>query len=359
VSTDKRILICGAGPSGLSLAIFLADKGYRPRIIDKKQTVSPYSKAFAVNPRSLELLDEAGITKRFIENGRKMQAMNIWKNHQLFFRNEFSNIKHKFPFLLIQSQRESELILQEETRRRGIEIEFGTQLLDLTKTPDGYSSTLQKDDTFTHESDIIVAADGSRSEVRTQSGIDFPGFGYRGTWELYDVELDIDIPEDDANLFFFNTGGMILIRIKNNLWRIAGSMPDLLNYLPKGTKVGNIPWQAKFNIGHHIAQTLVKDNVVLIGDAAHIHSPFGGRGMNLGVEDAYLCANAIHNNQLMHYSEVRRPYLQKTVGRINMLTSFVTADSGMRLFMKKTAWLAKPFLPLLRPAMRGFVSGMN
>jgi 2-polyprenyl-6-methoxyphenol hydroxylase-like FAD-dependent oxidoreductase len=359
VITDKRILISGAGPSGLCAAIFLKEKGFNPRIIDKKQTVSPYSKAFAVNPRSLEILDEFGIAKRFIENGRKLQAMNIWRNQKVFFRNEFGSVKHKYPFLLIQSQRESELILREEAAKRNIEIEFGTQLLNLAKTPRGYSSTLQKGDSFTHESDIVVAADGSRSEVRTQSAIDFPGFGYRGTWELYDVELDIDIPEDDANLFLFDTGGMILIRIKNNLWRIAGSMPDLLNYLPKGTKVGNIPWQAKFNIGHHIAQTLVKDNVVLIGDAAHIHSPFGGRGMNLGLQDAYLCANAIHNNQLAGYSEMRKPYLQKTVGRINAFTTMATADSGFRLFLKQTAGLAKPFLPLFRPAMRKFVTGLD
>jgi 2-polyprenyl-6-methoxyphenol hydroxylase-like FAD-dependent oxidoreductase len=359
VSTDTRILISGAGPSGLCAAIFLNEKGFNPRIVDKKQTVSPYSKAFAVNPRSLEILDEFGIAQRFIDNGRKMGAMNIWRNYKLFFRNDFSKINHKFPFLLIQSQRESELILQEEAAARKIEIEFGTQLTKLTKTPAGYVSTLQKDEVFSFESDIVIGADGSHSEVRTQSGIQSPGFGYRGTWELYDVELDIDIPNDDANLFFFDQGGMILIRIKDNLWRIAGSMTDLLNYLPKGCKVGNIPWQAKFNISHHIAETLVKDNVVLIGDAAHIHSPFGGRGMNLGVEDAYLVAKSIAHGTLHQYSESRLPYLLETVGRINTLTTMATANSGFRLFMKRTAGLARPFLPLFRPTLRKFVSGLS
>lgn len=212
---------------------------------------------------------------------------------------------------------------------------------------------------MTFESDIVVAADGSRSDVRAQAGIDFPAFGYRGTWELYEVELEIDIPGDHANLFFFDEGGMILIRIKGNLWRIAGSMTDLLNYLPKRTKAGKIVWQAKFNIGHHIAQTLVKDNVVLIGDAAHIHSPFGGRGMNLGIEDAYFVAKAISENTLGEYSAMRLPNLHKTVGRINRMTTFVTGNSGIPLFMKKCSWLAKPFFPIARPMIRDFVLAVS
>ncbi len=359
MSADKQILISGAGPSGLSLAIFLADKGYVPRIIDKKTVVSPYSKAFGVNPRTLSLLEESGIAKRFIENGRKMSGMTIWKKDKIFFQNDLSKATNKYPFILIQPQRESELILQEEVAARKIEIEFGTQLQKLERSATGYRSTLQKVDTFTHESDIVVAADGSHSEVRTQIGMEFPAFGYRGTWELYDVELEVDIPDNHANLFFFDEGGMILIRIKDNLWRIAGSMSDLLNYLPKGTKVGKIEWQTKFNIGHRIAQTLVKDNVVLIGDAAHIHSPFGGRGMNLGIEDAYLVANAIHENSLGEYSASRLPYLQKTVGRVNSMTTFVTGTSGMPLFMKKCSWMAKPFFPIARPMIRNFVLGIS
>ena len=358
--SDQRILISGAGPSGLCAAIFLKAKGCNPRIIDKKKTVSPWSKAFAVNARTLSLLEEVGIVDRFLSNGRKMEAMNIWNNGKVFFRNEIKLAKHKYPFLIIQSQRESELILQEECEKRGIEIEFGTQLSKLERTSTGYSATLQNDeDSFTYESDYVIGADGSHSDVREQSGIEFTAFGYRGTWELYDVELEINIPPDDANLFFWNSGGMILIRIKDNLWRVAGSDKDLLNFLPKGTKVGNIPWQTKFNIGHRIAKQLTKDNVALIGDAAHIHSPFGGRGMNLGIQDAYLVAEAISRGTLSQYSSRRLPYLHKTVGRINQMTTFVTGNSGLPLFMKKCAWMGKPFLPLFRPLLRTFVLGID
>ena len=285
--------------------------------------------------------------------------MNLYRNGKLFFRNEIHKHNHKYAFLLIQSQRESELILQDECLRRGIEIEFGTQLTRLEKTETGYRSILQNADTISYESDIVIGADGSHSEVREQSGISFPRVGYRGTWELYDVELDTSLPKDDANLFFWNTGGMILIRIKDNLWRVAGSDKDLLNFLPKTTKVGQITWQTKFNIGHHLAERLINGNTVIIGDAAHIHSPFGGRGMNLGIEDAFTVTQAIADNQLSEYSNKRLPYLKKTIGRINGMTTFVTGDSGMTLLMKKCAWLGKPFLPLIKPTLRKFVLGLD
>lgn len=105
MDNHRQVLVTGAGPSGLSLAIFLADKGYAPRIVDKKQVVIPYSKAFAVNPRTLSILEESGIAKRFIENGRKMTGMMVWKKDQVFFRNDFGKSKSKYPFILIQSQR--------------------------------------------------------------------------------------------------------------------------------------------------------------------------------------------------------------------------------------------------------------
>lgn len=359
MSPGKEILIVGAGPSGLSLAIFLKHYGFHPRIIDKKTEVSLYSKAFGVNPQTLSILEEFGVADRFLQNGRKLQAMNIWHKGKVFFRNELKYANHKYPFIIVQSQRDSELILAEEAARRGINVEFGTQLLSVQKNGNGFSSAIRRDEDQVVHSDILIGADGSHSDVRTQTGIESDSFGYRGAWELYDVELDIDIPPDDANLFFFYEGGMILIRIKEKLWRVAGSMKDLLSFMPKGTTVGKIHWQTKFNIGHKLAECLTKDNAVIIGDAAHIHSPFGGRGMNLGIQDAYLVSKAIRDNKLNEYSASRMPYLKKTVGRINNMTTLITADSGFRLFLKKCAWMAKPFMPMARPAIRKFVLGLD
>ena len=110
MSKNKEILIIGAGPSGLSMAIFLNELGYKPKVIDKKKSISDYSKALGVNPRTLELFEPLGITEKFLNNGRKMNALNIWKGDKLIVKNDFQKVNHKYPFMLIQPQKESEEI---------------------------------------------------------------------------------------------------------------------------------------------------------------------------------------------------------------------------------------------------------
>jgi 2-polyprenyl-6-methoxyphenol hydroxylase-like FAD-dependent oxidoreductase len=366
---SKEILISGAGPSGLALGIFLAEQGFRPRIIDKKSEVSKYSKALGVNPRSLEILERYGIAQRFLSNGHKMPAVNLWKGDKHVLRNDFSKAKHKYPFVLVQPQRESELILLEELAKRKIEVEYSTQLISFSESdarlndPFGQgkvNAVINKNgETSSHACDILIAADGAHSDIRKQSGIEFRGFRYKETWELYDVELETSIPADEASIRIFNEGGMIMIRIKENTWRVAGNLQNVLHYLPKNTRTGTISWQTKFNIAHNIAATLVKGNVVLIGDAAHIHSPIGGRGMNLGIEDAFVLSKFISGDRLQEYNKVRRPYLHRTVSRVNNMTQFMAGHSAFRKFMRNRIGLFKPFFPFAMMMGRNFALGLD
>ena len=87
-----------------------------------------------------------------------------------------------------------------------------------------------------------------------------------------------------------------MIRLKENVWRVAGNLPSLLNYLPPGTVIGDTHWESTFTISHRIARQLEKNNVAIIGDAAHLHSPVGARGMNLGIEDAFVLSELIAAN---------------------------------------------------------------
>lgn len=311
-ATDK-ILIVGAGPSGLSSALFLSEKGIRPRIIEKKEHVSKYSKALGVNPRTLELFESSGVTKRFLENGRKMERINIWKHDTHIFQNDLSGINHKYPFMLIQPQKESEEILLEELYNRHIEVGFATELktLDIVKQKLKVTFSNSNGLPEAEEYNLLIGADGARSEVRKQIGIKLKGFQYEEEWELFDVELDTPLARDEGHIRLFREGGMIMIRLKDNLWRVAGNMKSLLNYLPVKTRVGEIAWESKFKINHWVAEKLVKDNVIIIGDAAHLHSPVGARGMNLGIEDAYLVSNLIVENRIEEYTSIRQAYLKK------------------------------------------------
>jgi 2-polyprenyl-6-methoxyphenol hydroxylase-like FAD-dependent oxidoreductase len=343
----------------MSLALFLHERGIRARIIDKKKEISPYSKALGINPRTLEILEPYGITKRFLENGRKMLAANIWKGDKLIVKNELSKVGHRYPFLLIQPQRETELILLEELAGRGIHVEYETQFMGFEKKEDGYRSVLQGEDVTHFDSDYIVGADGAHSDIRKQLNIPFEGFRYKETWELYDAELETQLPADEANILTFREGGMILMRIKENVWRVAGNLPGLLQHLPQTTRPGKISWSTRFTISHQVARTLVKDRIALIGDAAHVHSPIGGRGMNLGIEDAFLLSGLIAEGRVGAYEKLRHRYLRSTVKRVNTLTQFITGHSFLHRTVRNNLGLLKPFFPLGLPRARKFLLGLD
>src|SRR5690606_25900940 len=118
MNSSKKILVVGAGPSGLAAGLFLSGEGIRPRIIEKNNSLSLQSKALGVNPRTLLLLEKSGLTQRFLDRGRKMDKIGFWHGEQLIFQNDLSKIDHKYPFMLVLPQKESEEILLEELNNR-------------------------------------------------------------------------------------------------------------------------------------------------------------------------------------------------------------------------------------------------
>jgi 2-polyprenyl-6-methoxyphenol hydroxylase-like FAD-dependent oxidoreductase len=357
----NNILIVGAGPSGLALALFLSEKGVRPRIIEKNDMISQYSKALGVNPRTLELLEESGLANRFLEKGRQMRKINIWKMNEHIFQNDLSHINHKYPFMLILPQKESEQILLEALSDRNIKVEFGISFksLDLEKN---HPYVILRNSTGILESgevDLLIGADGARSEVRKQCGIKLKGFQYEGEWELLDVELDSPLARDEGHVRLFREGGMIMIRLKDNIWRVAGNMKSMLNYLPKHCRIGEIVWKSNFRISHRVAGELVKNKVVIIGDAAHLHSPVGARGMNLGIEDAYIVSNLIAEGKTAEYTKIRKAYLNKTVKRINGMTQGLAGGSFLSRSLRTNINLFKFVFPLVMPTARKFIMGLH
>jgi len=357
---NKEILIVGAGPSGLSMAIFLSELGYSPKIIDKKQNISERSKALGVNPRSLELFEPFGITEKFVSNGRKMNALNIWKGDKHIVRNDFQKANHKYPFMLIQPQKESEEILFDEVQKRKIKVEYNTEFVS-TQTDSNLHRAIIKTNHQEFETpyDYLIGADGGQSKVRELSGVQYEGLRYDEEWELYDVELEMDINRDEGHVRFFPEGGVLMIRLYDNVWRVAGRIESILNYMPKGSKIGEIIWQSKFRIHHKIAKKLAWDNIGIIGDAAHLHSPVGARGMNLGIEDAYVLSNLIHNDSLNTFDKVRRPYIKQTVNGINNLTMVLAGNSKRSEFFRNNIGILKLLAPMVMPRARKFVLGIN
>lgn len=355
----KEIIIIGAGPSGLSMAIFLNELGYNPKIIDKKTHISEHSKALGVNPRTLDIFQSFGITERFIANGRRMDAINFWKADKHVYKVDYSKVRSAFPFMLIQAQKESEEILLEEANKRNIEVEYNTEFIEWDQFDSKYSILIDNEKQCTPKFDYVIGADGGHSKIRQLLDIEYKGYRYDEEWELFDIELETELNLDEGHIRVFPEGGMIMIRLKDNIWRVAGSMNDLLNYLPKKTTAAKIHWESTFRINHKVAKQLATENVVLIGDAAHLHSPIGARGMNLGIEDAYIASQLINENRLLEYNSLRRPYLEKTVNRINNMTMGLAGDSNLSRILRNQIGNMKLFFPLLMPNVRKFVLGLD
>lgn len=280
--TKKDILIVGAGPVGLSAALFM-DKSANIQIVDKLTNPVTLSKAFGVSPRTLELLESTGATELFLKNGRKLEAINIYINGKFLIKNELSRANHKYPFMLVQSQADSEKIMSNILQQRGIEIQRGVELdslhIDNNKIIAEIKSDKNPIDSIT--SDLILAADGANSTIRKHLSLSFDGDTLTDKWFIYDLALTTSFDNEEAHIFMYDTGALFMVRIKNNIWRIISNIEDTLNNLPVNTTTGAIEWTSEFKISHRVIGSLEKDNIYFAGDSAHIHSGIGARGMNL------------------------------------------------------------------------------
>ena len=356
-SSAEPPLIVGAGPTGLAAALFLRERGIPARIIDSASEPTTHSKALGVNPRTLDLLESTGVTDRMLKTGRMARGMNLWRPDRKLATINLGGTGHRFPFMLVLSQAESERLLTEALTERGITVERGVGLTDIATANGGITATLSTGETLTPS--VVLGADGAHSTVRKSLGRDFPGSAYPEPWHLYDARLQTTLDDEFINAFLLDDGVLLFIRIKENLWRIVSNVTDPLGQLPAGTTVEAVEWDSEFGFAHRIAKPLYADNICLAGDAAHIHSAFGARGMNLGIEDAYVFAALVAENRLSEYEAHRRPVIESVVKRVARATEIPRGKSLsaklVRRFPSVVSWLA----PKAESAVRTWVLGLD
>lgn len=359
-SAPTDILIIGAGPTGLAAALFLSEHGHRPRIIEKTLVRSPHSKAFGVNARTLELLSDSGVTERFLAHGRPLQRLTLRRAGHALATLRLDHVKHPYPFMHVQSQADSERLLEEALLERGIHVERGLEVVSVRRV-DGRA---QVDISDGHErrtitAECVLGADGPGSAVRKALGISFDGVAYDEPWTVYDVELDLPLPPDEASILLLDDGGMFVVRLQGNVWRVLGNVTPLLERLPPGTNIGPIHWQSTFPISNRVAGRFAEAPFYLAGDAAHIHSGIGARGMNLGIEDAYVFATLYHQGYLGRYDGLRRPTIQKVVAEIKraMLVPRSTTVPGR--IVRAAPWLISILVPRIRRPVQRWILGLD
>ena len=310
MTKDKKILIVGAGPVGLACAVELQRRGFKPRIIDQNAEANPNSRALAVNTRTLDLMELSGVSPLLLAAGHQLHRAVMLQDKTIKARFDFKHIPHKYNFLLVLPQHETEVILARHLEQQGITVERNLGLASLVPGDKPQATfTTGKSETF----DIVIGTDGSHSVVRKALGIDYPGESDPNVFGLADVTIDNpQFPDDTAVITFLHPHAAPYIPMgpdKNGIGtgRYITTVGDCLNHLPPGTKIKSVIWQTDFRISFRQANTYQNGNCFIAGDAAHIHSPVGGRGMNLGIEDACWLAWLIDQGREQEFTALRHP----------------------------------------------------
>lgn len=353
-------LIVGAGPTGLTAAIFLAQHGISARLIEKRTAPQPFSKAFGINARTLGLLEPSGVTNTLLDRGWRLEGFNLYQGSKRLLQLDFGSVTHRFPFMLIHPQNETEAVLQEAAVKCGVTVERGLELDDVKLLRDAVEVAVSGNSRPGAERyDTVFAADGASSTVRKDLNISFDGEAFEEPWYLFDVELDTPFAPREAHAFMLPDGAMFMVRLAERVWRVLGNIPDLLQRLPKNTTAGKIVWQSDFGISHRLAGTMAKGAVFLGGDAAHIHSGLGARGMNLGIEDAFVFAELAAQGRLLDYDQVRRPVVTRVVKAVEHLTEVPRGRSFLSKAARRVSFLIPYLAPIVKKRAEPWILGLD
>jgi 2-polyprenyl-6-methoxyphenol hydroxylase-like FAD-dependent oxidoreductase len=345
MAKQDRPLIVGAGPTGKGAALFLARAGIATRVIDVATEPARQSKALAVNPRSLELLEPTGVTEQMLSIGLPMRRARLHNGPQIVDIT-FDELPSKYKFMLALSQAVTERLLGEAFEKLGGSVERGIGLVSCRNANDGVTTELKHQATGTTETvecPWLLAADGAHSTTRHALNVAFRGSTFQLPWYLADLPLKTRLQQDVAHAFFVEGGFVFVIRVVDDespanaerpIWRVISNRPNPIDRLLEAEPAGAPVWESSFRIAHRINEHLQVGNIYFAGDAAHIHSPIGARGMNLGLEDAWVFAQLASRGELARYESLRKPVDARIVKRIEMISRMVVADSSIVRFVR-------------------------
>jgi 2-polyprenyl-6-methoxyphenol hydroxylase-like FAD-dependent oxidoreductase len=372
MSLPDRPLVVGAGPVGLGAALFLARQGQPPRVVEMRDEPSQQSKALAVNPRTLDILEPTGLTRRMLELGLPIHGVRIHRRRRVVAALSLAGIHPHYPFMLALSQATTERLLARALETAGGSVERGVKMVECRPLADGVEVVLEPSAGGSREiarCPWLLAADGAHSVARQQLGIDFVGSSFAGEWYLADAPLRTALAEDQAHVFFLDDGAFLfLIRVVDDLlpnrpgqplWRVIGNLPGLLSQLMEAEQAGPAVWTSSFHISHRINRTMAAGGVYFAGDAAHLHSPIGARGMNLGLEDAWVFAELVRNNRLPEYDRLRRPVDQRVVRQVELFSRIVSGESWFYRFVRVFLFPTATKIPFIRGRLLATVTGID
>jgi 2-polyprenyl-6-methoxyphenol hydroxylase-like FAD-dependent oxidoreductase len=351
-----EVLIVGAGPSGLMMAAQLLRYGVIPTIIDTRQGPTNQSKALAVQARSLEIYRQMGVIEQVLKEGKPAAGAMMHRGEDVIATLPLGNAgtgQTPYPYVLMFPQSKNERVLLDYLTLNCCPVYWQTSLIALKQTANGAEAELQTgEDTQTVSCAYVVGADGAHSVVRKQLGIPFSGDTYQHKFYLADIKINNSFTDDFVHLYLSGKGfaGFFLMPEKDN-FRVVGNLPaaldndaeksfeDVLPHLRAVTAlpldVEQVNWFTIYKLHHRMAEKFSDGRCFLVGDAAHIHSPVGGQGMNTGLQDAYNLGwklAGVVNGQLApgilnSYAEERMPVARDLLNSTDKVFNIVTSQS--------------------------------
>ncbi|MEH6478103.1 MAG: NAD(P)/FAD-dependent oxidoreductase [Sneathiella sp.] len=300
-----NVLVIGAGPVGLTAALALKSAGIACRIVEKRDAPSVLSRAVGIMPETMRALEQLGAGDTIRTEGMAINRMTIKRGSSVLMSLDVSKGGLGNDVMIGLPQNRTEEILRDALHEKGIRPEFGITVEDVSTTDE--ISTVAFTDGSKDNFDWVIAADGVHSTARECLGINYPGVDLPGKWAIADV--DMSDPFDEGGVTTYVQGHrnvfVMVLPIERRRARVVSSTDDALAALPEVLNTSGIRQTATFDISIRQAETYNKGRVLLAGDAAHCHSPVGGRGMNLGIADAIAAAQAIANGEVGSYTKSR------------------------------------------------------
>jgi len=359
---ETEVLIAGAGPTGLVLALWLARQGVKVRIVDRSDGPGTSSRAMAVQARTLELYRQLDLADEIVEGGLRNPAINMWvkgvRRARLDFRDAGRELT-PYPFVLIYPQDRHERVLVRRLEEAGVRVERSTELLGFEPRAGGVVARLRGP-----AGDAVCGAawlagcDGAHSTVRHVLGTGFEGGTYQHTFYVADVEVtgpsangEIHVSLEDGDF------AILLAYDERGHARLIGAVRDAevreghafafedvrqRAIMSLGLTIESVNWFSTYRVHHRVAGHYRAGRALLVGDAAHVHSPAGGQGMNTGIGDAinlaWKLAHVLRGQApdvlLDSYEHERKAFARKLVETTDRAFSFVTADGGFADFVR-------------------------
>lgn len=347
---DTDVLVVGAGPTGLTVAASLVQRGVATTVVDHQAAGVNTSRAGVVNARSLEVLEGLDVARRLVKEGIAAPQFKIRDRARTLIDLDFSGLPTEYPYSLMVPQSTTERLLLERLVELGGEVIRPKTLASITQDAHGVTATFDDGDVI--RARYAVGADGMHSTVREQAGIAFEGEAYDQSFVLADVRLDGAPSGDIVTLFWATAGLTVVAPLPDGTYRVvapvaeapenpsAAFIQQILD--TRGSTRGrmvvtDVVWGSRFRVHHRVADTYRRGRLLLAGDAAHVHSPAGGQGMNLGIQDAVALGDALArvleggpDSLLDDYSAARRPIAQQVIKLTDRLTRLATLPPALR-----------------------------